>query len=152
MDNKAQIKTSPCSRATVIGFPGARRSYKFFPIFVTGYVASEPELDYDNLPVVLIDATTTGGMSGSPVFQIEDGSYQDLNGNAHYEVGRFLKFLGIYSGRVPEVNLSDLSGETNSSTDKRQLSILNIGIVWKLSVIHALLDSILAAGMDATEL
>ena len=61
------------------------------------------------------------------------------------------KFLGIYSGRVPEVNLRDLTGETNS-IDKPQVSILNIGIVWKLSVIQTLLDSILAVSVDATEL
>ena len=140
MENKDQIKTSPCSRASVVGFPGARRSYKFFPIFVTGYVASEPELPYDDMPIMLVNATTTDGMSGSPVFQIEDGSYQNQNGATVYNAGRFSKFLGIYSGRIPEVSLASLTGEPGTDTGKKQPSILNIGIVWKPSVIQALLD------------
>lgn len=144
MTDGVPIATWPCSRATVIGFPGARTSYKFFPIWVTGYVASEPQLDYDNAPVVLINATTTGGMSGSPVFQIEDGSYIDDQRGMHIEGQRVLKFLGIYSGRITEANLNHLAADS-CLEDHSQLksNILNIGLVWKPFVINKLIENIL---------
>lgn len=145
MTDGVPIATCPCSRATVIGFPGARTSYKFFPIWVTGYVASEPQLDYDNAPVVLINATTTGGMSGSPVFQIEDGSYIDDQGGMHIEGKRVWKFLGIYSGRITEANLN-LLAEDSCLEDNSPLksNILNIGLVWKPLVINKLIENILS--------
>lgn len=78
----------PTEPVHVVGFPLGLPSVGRFPIFVTGHVASEPALDHDGLPIFLIDAATTAGMSGSPVF----------GRRVREEVHDY--FLGIYSGRI----------------------------------------------------
>jgi hypothetical protein len=49
----------------VVGFPNDQANYSLFPIWKRGTIASEPNLETSSF---LIDATTRGGMSGSPVF------------------------------------------------------------------------------------
>jgi hypothetical protein len=49
IDKSDDIRSSPCSEATVLGYPGGKSSYKYFPIWVTGYIASERQLDYADL-------------------------------------------------------------------------------------------------------
>lgn len=136
IDVSDKIRSAPCCQATVLGYPGGKSSYKYFPIWVTGYIASEPQLDYEDLPILLVNATTTAGMSGSPVFQVVDGSYLDSSGNYYIEPSRKYKFLGIYSGRITTNQLLE-----DSVTDDQQSSnnALNIGIVWKPSVINQLI-------------
>ena len=88
---------------SIIGFPLGFTSAGFFPIWKTGHIASEPNLDYHNEPLFLIDATTRGGMSGSPVvlrlssgFKNKDGKM--IMGSSGYRT----LFLGVYSGRLSE--------------------------------------------------
>ena len=141
MDESRQVATKPCSLASVIGFPGARTSFKYFPIWVTGYIASESDLDYDNLPIVLINATTARGMSGSPVFQVVDGTYQDINGERYLDGPRMYKFLGVYSGRIPERAFAfSVEDSFSIETNQEKLVPLDIGIIWKPSVIYTLLN------------
>lgn len=136
IDKSDDIRSSPCSQATVLGYPGGKSSYKYFPIWVTGYIASEPQLDYADLSILLVNATTTAGMSGSPVFQVADGNHFDSSGGYHISASRLYKFLGIYSGRITTNQLLE-----DSVTDDRQSSdnALNIGIVWKPSIINKLI-------------
>lgn len=79
---------------------------------------------------------STAGMSGSPVFQVVDGNHFDLSGNYCIDPSRKYKFLGIYSGRITTNQLLE-----DSVTDDQQSSnnALNIGIVWKPSVINQLI-------------
>lgn len=72
----------PSDRVSIIGFPFGFSGTGKFGIWVSGAVASEPLLDYGDLPVFLIDARTRPGQSGSPVLS-EKGVFQ-----------------GIYSGRI----------------------------------------------------
>ena len=57
----------PAMPVSVIGFPLGFTSAGAFPIWKTGHIASDPDLNYQNKPAFLIDATTRSGMSGSPV-------------------------------------------------------------------------------------
>lgn len=136
IDESDKIRSAPCCQATVLGYPGGRSSYKYFPIWVTGYIASEPQFDYVDLPILLVNATTTAGMSGSPVFQVADGNYFDSSGNYCIDPSRKYKFLGIYSGRITTNQLLE-----DSMTDDQQRSdnALNIGIIWKPLVINQLI-------------
>lgn len=43
IDESDKIRSAPCCQTTVIGDPGGKSSYKYFPIWVTGYIASEPQ-------------------------------------------------------------------------------------------------------------
>lgn len=74
----------PGSGVSIVGFPFGLTGGGAFGIWTHGFVASEPQIDLDNLPKFLVDARTRRGQSGSPV------------------VGGTSVLLGIYSGRVNE--------------------------------------------------
>jgi hypothetical protein len=84
---------------SVVGFPLGFTSNGDFPMWKTGHIASEPTLDYQGKPLFLIDATTRGGMSGSPVVFRPTGAYKTKKGNMAISSNITL-FLGIYSGRI----------------------------------------------------
>lgn len=90
----------PAMPVSVIGFPFGLRPNAFFPIWKTGHIATDPDLDYDGKPAFLIDATTRNGMSGSPVVIRISGAYTASNGKYVVTGGVQTKFLGIYSGRI----------------------------------------------------
>lgn len=112
----------PADAVSIVGFPFGFHSRDDFPIWITGTIASEPEFDYDERPVFLVDARTREGQSGSPVVLyltpnsspvlFTDDSVRTYNRETSI-------FLGIYSGRL------------NSESD--------IGIVWKPKAIRAVL-------------
>jgi hypothetical protein len=83
----------------IIGFPFGLKTG--FPIWKTGHIASEPEIDYDGEPLFLIDATTRPGMSGSPVFLRMSGGFRTRSGQRIMtQSGYSTLFLGVYSGRI----------------------------------------------------
>ena len=86
---------------SIIGFPLGLTSARVFPIWKTGHIASDPDLDYNSEPLFLIDATTRGGMSGSPVVLRVTGGYKTRSGATVYASGSVTLFLGVYSGRLP---------------------------------------------------
>ena len=86
----------PCS---IIGFPLGLTGPGVFPIWKTGHIASEPLLDYNVKPSFLTDATTRGGMSGSPVVLRLNGGFRQSNGNVMMSMAGYMtRFLGVYSG------------------------------------------------------
>jgi len=97
--------TSPLS---IVGFPISRRPTGFFPIWIQATVASEMDISYDGKRAFLVDALTSTGMSGSPVFsppnckETEDWT-----------------FAGIYSGRIIENKVE-----------------LPLGVVWNRELIY----------------
>ena len=96
----------------VIGFPKGYGNAGQWPLWLTGHIASDPELDFDRLPRFLVDVRTRGGMSGSPVV-IRTSRF--IGGEQHTA-----KFLGIYSGRVHED--------------------LDLGYVWRPQALRELLE------------
>ena len=105
---------------SIIGFPVGLTSAGVFPIWKTGHIASEPALDFKGKPLCLIDATTRGGMSGSPVVLRLSGGYKTKSGGTIMSSsGHKTLFLGIYSGRLPRDS--------------------EIGLVWRPQVIRDIL-------------
>lgn len=108
----------------ILGYPLGVGPNKF-PIWKRASVASEPDIDVDNLPKFFVDTMSTHGMSGSPVIRraisgiMEDGSHVVQAG------GPITKFVGVYSGRLI----------VNGSTDAQ------LGIVWKKRVINEIIDA-----------
>lgn len=106
--------------AFVIGFPMDSTIAYPYPIWKRASLATEPQLDIDGLPMMLIDTATRPGMSGSPVFARQRGITREKNIVA---VGGDAKsFLGVYSSRV-----GDLTG-------------LQLGTVWKHSLINEIIE------------
>ena len=90
----------PAMPVSVIGYPLGLSAGESWPIWKTGHIASDPDIDYEpGRPAFLIDATTRSGMSGSPVVLRLD-NYQMSNGSQVLAGGVKTKFMGIYAGRI----------------------------------------------------
>lgn len=113
-----EMLLSPSTNVSIIGFPFGFTTLGKFPIWKTGQIASDYDIDINDLPLFYIDAATRPGMSGSPVI-CKTNSYLTKKGFV-MSMGYAQKFLGIYSGRLP--NDSD------------------IGKVWKTRCIDEILD------------
>lgn len=117
------IKVGPADPVSVIGFPFGLSAGGAFPIWVTGTLASEPDVDYDNFPLVLIDCRSRPGQSGSPVLAYRPGGMIRMaDGNTNVFNGPVARFIGIYSGRINEQS--------------------DIGRVWKASAIAELVHAL----------
>ncbi len=117
------ISVGPADSVSVIGFPFGMTAGGAFGVWATGFLASEPDLDFNGLPVQLIDCRSRQGQSGSPVIAYRSGGMVTLaNGGSGVFGGPVWKFIGIYSGRI------------NSESD--------LGIVWKASAIQELVQSL----------
>jgi len=110
---------SPALSVSIIGFPFGMASDGAFPIWKTGHIASDPDLNYKGLPVFLIDATTRSGMSGAPVI-LKTNTYIPKSGGFVVRTGYLTLFLGVYSGRIRKD--------------------IEIGRVWKPQIIKELLQ------------
>jgi Trypsin-like peptidase domain len=103
---RKQVAVSPADIVSVIGFPYGRTAGENYAIWATGFVASEPDVDYDGLPVFLIDCRSRQGQSGSPVIAYRTGPVRLDDGSVLVPNGPIARFLGVYSGRItPESDI-----------------------------------------------
>ena len=111
----------------IVGFPRGITGAGKLPIWKRGSIASEPDVDIDKVPKLLIDSMTREGMSGSPVIAQYVGVYKENpeNPDLFDWIGTGRKFLGIYSGR--------LLGQDEFEAQ--------LGIVWKASLINEIITS-----------
>jgi hypothetical protein len=117
------IFVGPADIVSVIGFPFGITAGGAFGVWATGFLASEPEVDYNGLPVVLIDCRSRQGQSGSPVIAHRSGGMVAMSdGGSAAFAGPVWKLLGIYSGRI------------NAQSD--------LGIVWKALAINQLVQAL----------
>jgi hypothetical protein len=92
----------PAMPVSVIGYPLGLSAGESWPIWKTGHIASDPDIDFEiGRPAFLIDATTRSGMSGSPVVMRLE-SYSQADGSQILAGGVATKFMGIYAGRIHE--------------------------------------------------
>lgn len=127
--SKLDIVIFPSLSVSIIGYPNGLTSGGKFSIWKTGHIASEMDLNFNGQSVFLIDATTRSGMSGSPVVLRSSGGTQFSTG---IKLGKYTKFLGIYSGRI----------DGNSE----------IGRVWKPNVIYEILNKTNSEGIQPAKL
>lgn len=109
--------------AYVLGFPRGMDALGF-PVWKKATIASEPYLDIEGLPKILIDTATREGMSGSPVISMRRGLITPSGkiGNDSY-FGEAMNLIGIYSGRIGDDPLG-----------------AQLGVVWKARVIDEIID------------
>jgi hypothetical protein len=121
------LKASPLainisSETFILGFP-AKIGVKSLPIWKRASIASEPNIDVDDLPKFYVDTLSAQGMSGSPVILRTHGIGLMEGGGSEMGPRQYTRFIGIYSGRL----------FTGSSVDAQ------LGVVWKASVIEEII-------------
>lgn len=84
----------------MVGYPiGLSDTINHYPIFRRGITASHPAIDFNEQGIGLIDMACFPGSSGSPIFIVNEGSYNDKNGNVY--IANRVVFLGVlFSGPV----------------------------------------------------
>lgn len=88
------------SHINVVGYPYGISSDNF-PIWLSGYIASEPNINFDGFPMFLIDCRTRKGQSGSPVIaRFKKGDVVEHKGKEYKAKMEMVHLLGIYSGRI----------------------------------------------------
>ena len=117
-----ELAIGPADIVSVIGFPFGLRANGGLAIWATGFVATEPTGDYDNLPLMLIDCRGRPGQSGSPVIAYRSGGMVAMSDDSSSMfAGPIFRFIGIYSGRI------------NVESD--------LGFVWKRSAIAEIIQT-----------
>lgn len=117
------ILVGPADPVSVIGFPFGMTAGGAFGVWATGFLASEPVVDFNNLPIQLIDCRTRQGQSGSPVLAYRaGGSVAMASGGSAIFGGPVERLIGVYSGRI------------NAESD--------LGVVWKAAAIAQLLQAL----------
>lgn len=117
------IAINPAEAISVVGFPFGIQAGGSLAVWATGFVASEPQIDFNNLPLFLVDCRTRPGQSGSAVIAHRNGGTVAMqDGSTAIFAGPVSKFFGVYSGRL------------NDQSD--------LGMVWKASAVTEVLDAI----------
>ena len=117
----AQLRTA--TKVFVVGFPVG-----FDPFTAPGAIgvwtgatmAWLPELDWQELPVMLLDARTREGQSGSPTWFVADEFTRYLASDGSVKSGPVHGLAGVYGGRIAEDS--------------------DIGYVWKRKALEAILQ------------
>ncbi|MEM6807000.1 MAG: hypothetical protein AAF696_36705, partial [Bacteroidota bacterium] len=125
--NLSRVLLRPSLDVFVLGFPVGMSGGANLPVWKRGSIASEPDIDVDNLPKILIDTATRKGMSGAPVYLSKSGYFHSeekyKTGEYKIHMGEARKFLGVYSGRIGEDNF-----------------LAQLGVVWKSTVIEEIIQ------------
>jgi hypothetical protein len=89
----------------IVGYPEGVSGSDGTPIWKRASIATEPELDYKQLPIFLCDSATRPGLSGGPVFGKAYGFFDQKHRRIDpYQdgivfLGHWPVFLGVYAGR-----------------------------------------------------
>jgi hypothetical protein len=117
------IAVGPADPVSVIGFPFGLQAGGSLAVWATGFVASEPQIDFNDLPLMLVDCRTRPGQSGSAVISYRSGGAVAMaDGGTSIFGAAVWKFLGIYSGRINEQS--------------------DLGLVWKVKALSELIASV----------
>lgn len=130
---------------TFCGYPrGIWDSAHNLPIFRKGVTATPINIDYENKPAFLVDASVFEGSSGSPVFLYNKGIIPDKMGNS--TVGIRIVFLGILSETYYDTEELDVKIKYASLVERQIVKNeikLNLGLVFKAEAIVYLIKTIL---------
>ncbi|HXG71667.1 MAG TPA: trypsin-like peptidase domain-containing protein [Gemmatimonadaceae bacterium] len=96
------VPPAPGLDVFVLGYPKGISGGGLLPLWKRGSLASEPNIDIDELPKMLIDTATRQGMSGAPVVAQIVGYWlpEDATDASQTIIGRGRTLVGLYSGRI----------------------------------------------------
>jgi hypothetical protein len=100
------VVVGPADPVSIVGFPYGLAQQGGLPVWKTGTVASDLDINFGGQPVFLVDTTSRPGMSGSPVYAVRSGAYRSSDGALRTGItGSIKKFLGVYSEQMQPVEL-----------------------------------------------
>ncbi len=133
---------------TFIGYPnGVWDSKNLLPVARRGTTASPIEVDFEQTPKFLVDASVFGGSSGSPVFIINQGSYISKNGGMNIGASRF-HFVGVIAAVYFRTHLNQIIPvpiPTQVQPMAQQQEMIDLGIVFKARTVVETIDAFLRA-------
>jgi hypothetical protein len=113
----------PSDAVSVVGFPFGTQAGGSLAVWATGFVASEPQVDFNELPIFLVDCRTRKGQSGSAVIVHRNGGWITMeDGQPKMLQTPATRFIGVYSGRINEKS--------------------DLGMVWKAGAVAELVNSV----------
>lgn len=109
----------------VVGYPLGSYEGFMFPIWKRGSIAAEPLFQIDDKPMFLVDAATTPGMSGSPVFRRSFGPAFLANKTTKLDAAVTTEFVGVYAGNL----------------NNAELGRVNVGYAWYGKLVDEIIDA-----------
>jgi hypothetical protein len=98
-----ESELSPIAPIHVVGFPyGYHDRENALPLWQTGALASEPSVDVDGQPMILVDMPAYPGMSGAPVFALAYRQNQPQGGMVRQFIGIYASLPVTDDGQFPE--------------------------------------------------
>lgn len=99
------LHTTVGSQCFVVGFPLPNTNMPHIPIWRRASFATDPMMAINGKPLFYIDAFTSPGMSGSPIFQRVFGpTAHYADGELQIAMDRVLttRLVGVYAGRIQD--------------------------------------------------
>lgn len=141
--NSGNMKVRPASDVVLIGYPyGYYDSRNALPVWKKGSVASEPEMNFDGKPLMVIDISAFPGMSGSAAYAVAYGSYETEKNQIN--IGGARRFLGVYASmqmRKEHKFLEELA-HSEKGPGIVHTESLQLGHVWKAQLIVDVINGI----------
>jgi hypothetical protein len=116
-----RIVFGPSNAVSIIGFPFALSGGGGLGVWVQGTLATEPSIDYGDVPLLLVDSRTREGQSGSPVILYRTDGYVTEGGEMINNGVAAARLVGVYSGRINEES--------------------DLGRVWRITALFEILDA-----------
>lgn len=140
---ETDIEINTPDSVTLIGYPKSFLDEKnALPIYKSGNIASEFNINFNGDPCFLIDISAFAGNSGSPVFSIQKNA-QIISKEIIMKVsGSSVKFLGIYSAGIEHNgHLLPIFGIRNEQKSLITSLDMQLGVVWKAYLLQEIVDT-----------
>lgn len=125
------VDLSPASVVCLLGYPyGYSDRVNGLPVWKTGNLASSPGVDFEDLPMLLLDVSIFPGMSGAPALQIVRGP----------DGATTARLLGVFASMV-ERKGDRIGSDAEEKTRDRSAESLDLVQVWKAELLLDLVGS-----------
>lgn len=142
------VDLSLLQRVVFIGYPnGLWDTANLLPIARTGSIATLPRISFQGRPLFLIDASVFPGSSGSPVFVLDEGGFQDHKGTLHVGQTRLI-LLGIVAAVYYKTDVSDVVLAACAPAGKPVVvgkEMIDLGMVFNRTALTETIDATFAA-------